>query len=51
MTVAILEKKDVIISEKELCFSLNDNYITCKLLESEYSPIENIENAYLEWWK
>ena len=50
MLTTVLEKETVIKNKIQNFYS-EVEFINEKLIESEKSPVQSIESAYLEWWK
>lgn len=50
MLIKVLEKEGV-VENKFQTFHSEVDFINQKLEESEKSPVQSVESAYLEWWK
>ena len=50
MTNLVCER-EVSLENKVVNFYSDVDHINEKLIESEKSPVQSIESAYLEWWK
>jgi len=48
MKTLIKESKKTMVN---IWFYDDINFINKKLIESEKSPLQSLESAYLEWWK